>query len=542
MESLTSPDRRNQVALLLVMTLGAAAGVATLYATRWGPWAGSDSVEYFEAARNLAAGEGLVLVRASGRVVPLSLRPPFYPIVLATAAVLGTDILVAARATNVVLITLLLIVLGVSIHLLVKSLLLTLSVVLATLSAPAIHRNFTGAMSEPLFLTLGVTSLLLVAWYLQMGKRSWLIASALCAGLAFLTRFAGFTFVIVGALGILLLDMHARPKKVRAAAIFISVGMAPFLVWIFGLVGSGNSPGVYSLPEASIWIATSAVRIALVEALWSWIPFAESLPNLAYDPKLDILVAITLGTVILMLITGWAKQIPLRDLYAQPATRLALLFGGFAAIYVCFVTATFILVRVPQPTLYERILFPAPYALFMALLISMWLAASALKRFRYPGVFPLALSLAFIASNLKIISTEAVALNRSGAGFTSRTWQQSETVQVLRNFEEDLPLVSNRPEAVMFFLERPAYGIPELEKEEPLPQFTAFGQDSTSAADRAFREQGAALVLFNGAIWQFDSIYHSSAEERMATLIEGLYLYSSLADGTIFFFEQNDSP
>src|SRR3990172_9594448 len=98
----------------LIVTVGIAAALAVLYATVWGPWAGSDSVEYLEAARNLAGGQGLVTIRASGHVEPIYARPPLYSILLASTIQLGVDPVASVRWLNVVLIVALIGVVGAS--------------------------------------------------------------------------------------------------------------------------------------------------------------------------------------------------------------------------------------------------------------------------------------------------------------------------------------------------------------------------------------------------------------------------------------------
>jgi len=65
-----------------VLAISLAGGYLVYFATNWGPWAYSDTVEYFEAAHNWSQGLGPVLIYVDGSVHPLTLRPPLYPILL----------------------------------------------------------------------------------------------------------------------------------------------------------------------------------------------------------------------------------------------------------------------------------------------------------------------------------------------------------------------------------------------------------------------------------------------------------------------------
>src|SRR3972149_12238204 len=53
-------SREARLAAILLAVIGMTAALMGVYATDWGPWVGSDSVEYLESARNLASGRGLV--------------------------------------------------------------------------------------------------------------------------------------------------------------------------------------------------------------------------------------------------------------------------------------------------------------------------------------------------------------------------------------------------------------------------------------------------------------------------------------------------
>jgi len=57
-------------------------GYFAFNAMTWGPWAFSDSSAYIGAARNIASGNGFVILQSTGEVKPLTEFPPFFPVLL----------------------------------------------------------------------------------------------------------------------------------------------------------------------------------------------------------------------------------------------------------------------------------------------------------------------------------------------------------------------------------------------------------------------------------------------------------------------------
>src|SRR3990172_4693312 len=151
----------------LLVTVGIAAALAVLYATVWGPWAGSDSVEYLEAARNLAGSQGLVTIRASGNVEPIYARPPLYSILLASTIGLGVDPVAAVRWLNVALIVALIALVGASFFHATARLMAPVLACLFLLTDVAVLDSFTGLMTEPLFIVIVMGQLVSLSAYLE---------------------------------------------------------------------------------------------------------------------------------------------------------------------------------------------------------------------------------------------------------------------------------------------------------------------------------------------------------------------------------------
>ena len=123
-----------------------------------------------------------------------------------------------------------------------------------------------------------------------------------------------------------------------------------------------------------------------------------------------------------------------------------------------------------------------------------------------------------------------------GLGYTSPRWRSSGTIESLRSLPEDISIITNDSDAVLFFINQPSYDLPEILLDEPKDVYLRFGDDSTNGIERIFREEGGALVLFKPLYWQLKPIYGDDTDARIQSLTEGLTVFSDLWDGRIYFY------
>src|SRR5262245_59310903 len=225
----SSPRHARRAPAAWLAVLAALGGILALaYATRHGVGITPDSVVYLEAARNLAAGRGLVSSDEGVELRPLTRFPPAYPVAIALLSALGPDSLDAARWLALAL-------LGANVGLV--GLLVArsapgarwLPAVGAGLIAcsPEIAMLHGAALSEPLFLLLGFSGLLLLARHLEQPGDAALLAAALSIGLATLTRYVGLALVVTGLLAILLASNLPGRRRARSAALFAAASLLP---------------------------------------------------------------------------------------------------------------------------------------------------------------------------------------------------------------------------------------------------------------------------------------------------------------------------
>ena len=526
--------------ILLESVIGAS---AIIYATRWGPWAHSDSAAYILSARNLLGGLGLGQLRASGRFVIGGGHPPLYSLVLSLAGLGGMDLISAARWLDVVLFSATIFITGLALYTLTRSPWLSLLVSSLMLTSPVLLNHFSGAMSEPLFFSLGLASLFLILGFLQGGRRTLLVLAALAAGFAFLSRYAGFAFVLTGVVGVTFRRSESRRERLANFGIFAVISVLPMLGWLayLSIQPDAGPPRQFALPAGNLWDGTQFLRGKLVETFWGWIPFSSLLPTLSYRSMLTILAVIAAAFATPFALAKFrSSKGEIRKTSPDSFLRIAGLFALFFLSYVLVLAFTVTFTQNP-PDIDHRVISP----LRLASLIAFFSVSYALIQF-WPGrklfqIFPVAAALLVVIPSISASINYLSDLHSNGSGYSSRRWQTSKMIVALREIPAEVPIITNESAAVALLAYRPAYDIPELMGGEPLMVFSAFGDDTEDETHRIFREEGAAFALFDTVIWQMQPMYGDDTGRRLEAFTMDLRLYSRPWDGAIYYYEP-DGP
>jgi hypothetical protein len=531
-----------------VACLAVVAAGMVLYATRYGPWAFGDSTGYITTARNLLSGIGLGMVNPSGEFRPLSHFPPLYPLLLGAIGALQIDVIDAARVIDVVLLGLLVATVGWGIGACSGSAALGVLMAGLVLCSPILVGYFCGAVSEPLFIVLTVAFIAFLLAYFRSGRRVHVLLGALAAGLALLTRYVGVAGLATGIVGILLLGRTQRVRRWVDAGAFAVLGGLPTLGWLgyLALQPLPRGPRVWAVDLSDLWQRLGPFRVRLVDAIWSILPTSDLLDVPGYRWRLLALVGLSLLEVGI-LIQAWRAS---RGLVEEQRSRAQQAGGlGDAAalsmLYIaCYglVLAGSWLFSLPGPNIGVRIASPILPMLFVATLAPpfLWAGNGVKAGWIRAGVTGAAGLLIMLEAPTTVELVRS--LHANGDGYTSRTWRASETIQAVRQLPAGVPIVSNQPDAVLLLTGRPAYEMAEIVQGVPIRPFSAFGDDRQDDAQRAFAEQGAALVLFESVRNQLRWIYHGEGQARLEALTAGLFLHSRAEDGSIYFAQRPTEP
>jgi hypothetical protein len=525
---------KSKLTIVSIFLIGILGSLVIIYSTRWGPWVFSDSTGYIVSARNLIAGHGLGLFGPSGAFHPLTLHPPFFSLLLSVFGWIGVNLVTAARWMNVILFGLTIILIGLSIFAVTHSSWLSIISSILIFSMPELIDIYSGAMSEPLFLFTGLTSLSLILWFLVNNRRLVLLVAAIACGLSIITRYAGFAFMIAGITGLFFFTHKTWKHRIIDDFIYGSVGSLFVIAWLTWLK-------LQSVDDHSVQLVTNLIeqlknfRLNVMEIFWSWLPFTSLLPRYTYNLAKNYLIIAVVLLLILTSLTIWKeskKNVKMID--SSIGLAYACMMIVFAIAYLVILAFSYIY-TLPTPDLIIRTLLPVHITLSIGFFMFCFLIIKSWPSIKWLPLIPILLavviSISYIHNSLDI----ALQYHQNGLGYTSRNWRDSETIHTVEQLPSNITLISNESAAVLFYTNRPAYDISEITNGKS-QSFTRYGDDPTDPAQSAFRSEGAALVLFNSSFWQFSSLYGDQTAKRLEYLTQGLYLYAQLKDGAIYLY------
>ena len=250
-------------ALLIMIAL---AGAAHLWVRtgEYGLGLTNDSLNYLAAAESIAEGKGLK--DATGG--PSLLTPPLYPLVLAGISWLGIEPVAAARLVNVAAFGLLTLLAGLWLRRRVRYGVIAGAGALTVTAASPLVNAASYLWTETLFVLLILLSLLQLEAFRQRPERRLpLVASAVCAGLAAVTRYMGVAGILTGVL--LILAIPKLPARVRLAYAMAygaaaSIPLVAYMARNYALSGSWivspNRDAAYTIGDALRDLADGALR------------------------------------------------------------------------------------------------------------------------------------------------------------------------------------------------------------------------------------------------------------------------------------------
>ena len=497
---------------LVPLGLGLLAGMIIWVATPWGLGIEYDSVFYWSAAENLLGGRGLGRLNGAGQFIPLTQFPPLYPLFMAAVArVSGFTVVQAARLISAGLFGFNLILLWHLVRRLGAGQWAAIGSALVWLVAPSILERHLWAMSEPMYFTWLLCSLICWSHSVDESGDRWLVAAAATTGLASLTRYAGISLLATGVVAYLLMEPRPLLARARRATLFAALaGVLPMAWQARNLLVAGtpmnrvllfHPPGMSQLREAGTTLA-------------DWLPY----PKVSAEIRLGVLVLIGLGALILML---RQKQ------YARQAQGtgdrcLTCLAGLHGAVYLGFlgVSLTFF---DASTRLRDRILSPL-FLVGMLMLVGLLALHSTRKGW---GIRIAALTgFAVLVVPYAVATAGRLQESRGGLGVVSAAWRNSETLAQIRQLDVELRLYSDEAFPIYFLTGTPASWVPERIDPVKGTERSEY-RDELEVMHASVVAGEAALVLFHP-----DSLRPElpSLDELTAGLEPALVM----ADGTIY--------
>lgn len=326
--------------------------------------------------------------------------------------------------------------------------------------SPGLLEVYSMVWSETLFILWLLLFMMAMHRYFQSYSRKALIAAAIIASVASVTRYAGVTIIGTGAI-LLLLDMKLPGRRKLRDLLYYSA-ISPLLL-IINLVrnyyGKGNMTGNR---EKSL----TSFRENLHDAgsvFHDWLPFT----NGQYKGA---------GWVAIFLIAGLAFICTRQFLRNRRLTTYENMAAGFSLLYISFMIVIASISRFE--TLNSRFLSPAFIPLiwaFSSRSTSLSQRASHLQK-KWLMVLGTIIFLSFQYGQLAADYETWDGVKDAGIpGYTEDQWKYSETVRFIQKdslpFQKGYTIYSNAYDAIYFFTGRPGKFLPTKEFHTGVQQF-----------------------------------------------------------------------
>lgn len=514
---------KSQSLFLIALGLIAMSAMGVLlYSTPEGLGLSDDSIGYIAGARSILSGQGYreAWLASNG---PVTHFPPGFSLILAWIGLSGLDPLRGARFLNALLFGTNLFLLGIIGWRMTRS--QAAGVVLALLFAVnvSLFRAHAVAMSEPLYIFFSLAAFLTFSCSgvqefvpAQSDKklsdsRKWLIATGILTACAYLTRYAGLALLATFLVALLLVH-DTWKKRLTSAAIFIASTIPFLLGWsIRNKIVADNATN-----RTLVYHPLTAENIET--GIYNFSEFLVPVETWRREITKNPDVFVVLLSLIALVLLVWVAYKGLKKFF-QPSSSGRLEILSFTnALYVFGYLASIVssMMLFDASTKFKlRILSPVYVALLILLvLFGNWLWN---RRAIFWRVLVVLAALFIFTFSFYDMSNTVKKLHKSGQGYASFQWYDSEAMDFLSQLPDGIRIYTNQPGPVYLYTNRPSYVLPDLM--DPVTGLPREGyEDGVMQLQQDVLSGNAALALFKSGAEDEDvqSVY--------VQLSNGLYL------------------
>lgn len=485
-----------------------------LWITPYGAGVSPDSIIYIGGAKSLLAGRGYSL-----NSLPINHFPPLYSLFLAVMGLVTNNLVQAARILNAILFGTNMGLVGLTAYFSAGRNLFTTTLIIFFFSlSKIIVELHAWAWTEPLFITFFLSSLILLSMYIIKSTLPLIIASAICLGLAIITRYIGVAFLPAGLVIILIGEADQNHgRRFRDAVIWLVLAAAPLVISSIRNILTTGAATDRILIFHPLSILDYIYR--LYDQISSFI-FPISFPH-GVNLVFTCLIIVSLLVISIIVIRRHTKDKNWKSM--SIVVSLSCLLFSIFYLFFLFISISFFDAYIPVDS---RLLSPVLILLTLGTFSMMW---TITQMFQKPVVW---LSFLIITGLVISIRTPDVMhfirkIQDNGLMFTSKQWRASESVAFVKLLNRDMTIYSNGPDALGFLTDNvvlfPPYKYdPNTTAENPLYQ------DKLEKMCKDISENGAILVYFN-------SIYRSylPTQEQLDSTCR-LPILRRFADGIVY--------
>jgi len=490
---------------ILIISFGLIGILIIHYATFWGIGLyGWDSFSYISVARSIATGHGFAYPIEDNYYAPLTHYPPFLSTILALFEIFGVDAILGAKYMNALLFGSSIILFGLLFKRITDSLVfIALGTFLFTTSAILIEL-YSLAMSEGLFLTLTLLNFLLLNRYITHDGWFLLIVLSIILGCAALTRYVGIVNIITGMLVILFLKKEKRfSKKLREVLLIGAISFTPLFLWTwrnYTLTTSINNRSIEYHPL----VLKNYLNVFYTFSNW-YIPDSLVIGN----EKAIVFVSLSIVLGSFFLAYSYTRfRAKDKPTTWKPSIRITHPLNIISFIYIiCYLVAMFISKTFLDPGtgMTNRIFAPV-------LVISLFLIINLLQYLWKTEIRAIRGIVLFMVVYLLIFSTHKTIqsipeIHSTGMGLGRKALQNSDSIKMIAELSDQIPIFNNNPYAVYLYSGRVGYKLNRFSSEN--------------------NQQGEAIIAIFGSAEDYEILERFSdditliQEDNIATL----YLY-----------------
>lgn len=425
-----------------------------LYSTPEGLGLSDDSIAYIAGARSILAGNGYREAWLASNQ-PVTHFPPAFPFLLALIGSSGLDPLRGARFLNSLLFGANAFLLGLIGWRMTKSQIAGLMLALLFAVNASLFRVHAVAMSEPLYIFFSLISFFLFEYYFERRRKRWLILAGCFVGMAYLTRYAGLALLATFILAMILLRDTWHSRLSRSLVFVLSV-----LPWMAGwsirnkLVADNATNRTLVYHPLTVENITTGIR----NFSEFFIPVETWRRALINPPNLFIAFL----SLLVLTLLAWVVYKGLKKFF-QPQTEPPEILSFTNALYIFGYLASIVssMMLFDASTKFKlRINSPV----YVSLLILLVLFGYWLWQKRTMILRGMVVAIAAFILTLSAYETYGVVtkLHKSGQGYASFKWYDSQAMDFLSQLPEGTRIYSNQPGPVYLYTNRPSYVLPDL--------------------------------------------------------------------------------
>ncbi|OGO15109.1 MAG: hypothetical protein A2Z14_17950 [Chloroflexi bacterium RBG_16_48_8] len=482
-------SRFNQLALSLTLIIGVLGVVVILYQTRYGPGTTGDSVHYLMGAQNLLDGNGFSRFSGGGEVRPITMFPPFYSIVLAGLKFIGLDLYFSVRVLHALLFGINILLVAFLIFRYSHSYWASLFGALLILVSKEMVFYHSWVLTEAIFIFLMLMIICSLTQYLDTRKYYLLILASALLGLASLTRYVGLSMTIAGLASIVFLSGTNWRRRLMDCVVFGSISVAPVLLWLrrnAALTGTSVNRSFVYHP-----MSTELIQAYRAEVSFWFVPYQLKFPH-ALRKALMLLLAIPVPVIFFL--QDIKEKIIKRQQPRQPFWTLPWILAFFMISYtgLLFLNLT-LLDAISDFNTVPRYLIPVYVSAVILFILALHRILEQWKKRRILQVGVSAIGL--LLMGLYAHRTLGILQDPlSNIGYTGLKQQRPDTVEMLESIESSVSIISNDPEMVYIFADRPAYLLPLKVDYHTTQEREDYDQQVEATREKL--NQGGVIVIF----------------------------------------------